>query len=614
MNRTIRILVFTSIDSFSISISFFLGLILLKFNLNSLFDSNNLYILSICLLVAIPFYLITKGYKGLTKYIGSNELYILVMRNILLISLIYLIIKFSKLSTPSINFWIIFCLLIIFFTGGIRFILRDLLLSQILSNKENIKTAAIYGAGEAGTQLYASILLSKSHNIITFIDDSPYLWGRSINNISVKSNKSLEDLKDKIDVILLAIPSLKKERRSQIIGNIQSMNIPILEVPSFEDITSGKSKINELRPILIEELLWRKPVDPDQTLLAKGISGKVIFVTGGGGSIGSELCHQIIKLNPKKLILLEIHEHSLYKINEELKDINKNDINILPILGSATDKVLIRNILVKEDIDIIFHAAAYKHVPIVEKNPISGIINNISSTRIICSLAKEIGVKKVMLVSTDKAVRPTSVMGASKRLAEIIVQNFSRLSKDSSYNKTSFSIVRFGNVLNSSGSVVPIFRKQIAAGGPITLTHAEINRYFMTIKEASQLVIQAAILSEGGEVFLLDMGKPVKIRNLAERMILLSGLTIKSENNRNGDIEIIETGLRPGEKIFEELLIDSKAQPTIHPLIYKANENFYDDPNLDLEIDKLENSSNHYELSEAIEILTKIIPEWKRNI
>ncbi len=569
------------------------------------------------LIIGIPFYIFEGEYQGLTKYLGSQALYKIALSNFKVLFILFNLGILLGFYNYSINLWIIFWILTTISNGGVRFLLRDILLFSLSNKNTNTRVVAIYGAGLAGAQLAASLTLAKSHQIKVFIDDAPHLWNRTLNDIPIKSPDYLNRLKGQIDQVLLAIPSLQRNRRKVILENIQKKGIPILEVPSVEDITSGNAQINDLRVIHIEELLGRRPVDPDQTLLLTGISGKVVLVTGAGGSIGSEICRQIISLRPMKLILLEFHEPSLYSIGEELKGFNQDNINILSILGSSTDRVLIENIFNEEYVEIVFHAAAYKHVPIVEYNPIAGVQNNILSTKVICSSARNCGVEKVVLVSTDKAVRPTNVMGASKRLAEIIVQEFAKETKTKKINLTNekvntcFTMVRFGNVLNSSGSVVPLFRKQIASGGPITLTHAKINRYFMTLKEAAQLVIQVAVLSQGGEVFLLDMGKPIKIRDLAERMILLSGLTFKDENSKEGDIEIIETGLRPGEKICEELLIDPSSQRTSHPLIYKANEVSSENPNFWSKLNELEEQLIQRDIKKTLALLLELVPEWE---
>ena len=560
----------------------------------------------------IPIYALTGQYKGLTRYVDSNSLYKLATRNIFLVLILFLVGSFFNFYSLSLKKWILLYLLITIFTGLVRFILRDILLNQNSINGKYKNNVVIYGAGAAGAQLLASLRLAKSYNILGFVDDNKELWERSINGIKIRSPRTLEN-NNKIDQILLAIPSLSKTRRREIIKELQIYNLPVLKIPSIENLTNGSENINNLSPITVEDLLGRDSVLPDPKLLGPGITNSTICVTGGGGSIGSELCRQITKLNPNKLIILENSEPNLYLLEQELNNLNLNKINVIAILGSATNKNLLIEIFDKYNVDVVFHAAAYKHVPLVEKNPLEGIYNNVFSTRKVCESASKTKVKKVVLISTDKAVRPTNVLGASKRLAELVMQGFAEeeaKKNNADESKTIFTMVRFGNVLGSSGSVVPLFEKQIRNGGPITLTHPEIIRYFMTISEASQLVIQASVLAKGGDVLLLDMGEPVKIYDLACQMIKLSGLKIRDSKKNKSDIEILTTGLRPGEKLYEELLIDSEAKPTKHKLIYRANEkNISPDilwPNLDI----LENELISCHRIKVLKILQKLIPEW----
>ena len=389
----------------------------------------------------------------------------------------------------------------------------------------------------------------------------------------------------------------------------------MLQIPTLADIASGKSSISSLRSIAIEEILGRDIVEADSKLISSSILNSVVLVTGAGGSIGSELCKKIIFQKPSHLILLEISEPSLYQIINTLEDIKNNDLKITYILGSANDKNLMRQIFKKYKLDLIFHSAAYKHVPIVENNPIEGIKNNIISTRIICEEAEKNDVKKVVLISTDKAVRPTNVMGCSKRLAELIFSSFSAKGFKKEFNenneKPKFIIVRFGNVLESSGSVIPLFKNQISKGDSVTVTDKNIIRYFMTKSEAAELVIQAAFIAEDGDICLLEMGEPVRIFDLAKQMIQLSGLTIKDKKNPDGDIEIITTGLRPGEKLYEELLIDASSKKTIHPLIYTASENCIPKDELIPELNKLEKLLKKKDRSNSLKLLSKLIPEWE---
>jgi FlaA1/EpsC-like NDP-sugar epimerase len=467
----------------------------------------------------------------------------------------------------------------------------------------------IYGAGSAGRQLAAALSSDKEMIVKGFIDDDPHLLGRTINGINVYPNTGLEDLIHRLNVtdVLLAIPAADQERRREIIASLNGCGVRVRTLSGLIDITSGRVRTSDLHDLDMNDLLGRAVVPPDLGLLAKNIRDQVILVTGAGGSIGSELCRQIIKFSPKSLILLDISEYSLYLIYEELKKtliepkveglaLASDDhrslpgldspIKLLPCLASVRDRDLLLNIFSTHRPDTVFHAAAYKHVQLVEKNPVEGIRNNVFGTLNCAQASLNCGVSQFILVSTDKAVRPTNIMGASKRIAELILQSMT-----DNFNKgnrsTNFSMVRFGNVLGSSGSVAPLFSSQIRAGGPITLTHPEVTRYFMTIPEAAQLVIQASAMAVGGDVFVLDMGEPVRIHDLAVKMVYLSGLLVKDEDHPHGDIEITLTGLRSGEKLYEELLIGDNPQPTSHPKIMKAHEEFLSWDDLQKELEKL---------------------------
>ena len=458
---------------------------------------STIWIIKATLLLGIPLYIFTGQYKSLTRYVGSRSLYYLISRNSILILIIIIIGKFFNLSLPSGGNLIIFLILVSFMSGGIRFLLRDMLLYFSDFKKKNLKKVAIYGAGTSGAQLEATLRLSYNYSIEFFIDDNKQLWRRSLNDIPIKSIDFLQKNVNKIDQVLIAIPSLKKSNYKKILDKISEYNISVLTIPSLSEIASGKSKINSLRPISIEDILGRDEIPPDPILLSESINKKSILITGAGGSIGSELARKILEKSPSKLVLLEINEPSLYQIQRELKN-KYQDKMIFSILGSACSKKLLENTIKSHKIDLIFHAAAYKHVPLVEKNPIVGLKNNIFSTLTICEVSQNLKVGKVVLISSDKAVRPTNIMGVSKRISELIFQAFSNSQK----NKTCYSMVRFGNVLGSSGSVVPLFRDQIYKGGPITITDKQMVRYFMTIEEASYLVIQASALARGGEIFI----------------------------------------------------------------------------------------------------------------
>ena len=469
----------------------------------------------------------------------------------------------------------------------------------------------IYGAGSAGRQLAAALRNSQQMKVVGFLDDASELWGNTLNGIAIHKPIELPNLVRALGIsdVLLALPSISRQHRNTILEKITQAKVGVRTLPSLTDLASGKIVASDIRELDVEDLLGREPVEPDPMLLAKNTRNQVVVITGAGGSIGSELCRQIIQQQPKILILIEQNEFALYSIMGQLEDKLTRNIdsgqktNLVPILASVRDEALLNKIFAAYHPHIVFHAAAYKHVPLVEANAAEGILNNAFGTLSLARAAIKSEIPNVLLISTDKAVRPTNVMGASKRLAEMILQAFAA---DPVFSKhTTFSIVRFGNVLDSSGSVVPLFRSQIQNGGPITLTHPEVTRYFMTIPEAAQLVIQASSMAVGGDVYLLDMGKPVRIADLACRMIELSGLEIRDDNNPNGDIEIKVLGLRPGEKLYEELLVDGNPTPTIHPRIFSSSEEFAPYEELRLKLNQLEKDllGNDFDIKTALKHL-----------
>jgi FlaA1/EpsC-like NDP-sugar epimerase len=463
-----------------------------------------------------------------------------------------------------------------------------------------------------------------------FIDDDPHLQGSTVNGIPVYPNIDLEDSIRRLDItdVLLAIPSANQIRRREIIDSLFGCGVRVRTLPGLIDLASGRVRISDLHDLDMNDLLGRAVVPPDVDLLEKNIRDQVVLVTGAGGSIGSELCRQIIKFSPKSLILIDSSEHSLYLIHEELKKVlidledgrlaeGSDDnaapsIKIVPCLASVRDGDLLLKIFKTHKPFTVFHAAAYKHVPLVEKNPAEGIRNNVFGTLTCAQVSVECAVSNFILVSTDKAVRPTNVMGASKRIAELVLQALAEVSVNGDHSPN-FSMVRFGNVLGSSGSVAPLFSAQIAAGGPITLTHSCVTRYFMTIPEAAQLVIQASAMAEGGDVFVLDMGEPVRIYDLAVKMVYLSGLLVKDETHPHGDIEIKITGLRPGEKLYEELLIGDNPQPTPHPKIMKAHEEYLSWDELLQQLEKLNLALVACDAQMVREALKKLVPGYQTN-
>lgn len=453
-----------------------------------------------------------------------------------------------------------------FSRGFIRFLVHSYLHADI-----HKKRVAIYGAGYAGQQVAAALSRSDEHLPLFFIDDATSLSGQILGGLQVYDAKTALKVmaKRKVDEILIALPSVSRPRKSEIIQLLEPAHLKITEIPGLTKLVDGEIRISDIQEVDIIDLLGRDPVPPIQELLAKNIQGKVVMVTGAGGSIGSELCRQIIKNKPTKLIIYELTEFALYSIDKELN--LKSQIEIIPILGTVLDQAKLERILEQYAVQTVYHAAAYKHVPLVECNPLAGLKNNAIGTAFSLNAAVKKGVETFVLISTDKAVRPTNVMGASKRMAELYCQAMAE-----AQSQTQVSIVRFGNVLGSSGSVVPLFKQQIAKGGPITVTHPDVTRYFMTIPEASQLVIQAGALGQGGDVFLLDMGDPVRIQDLARQMIALSGLKYRATDSEIGDIGIEYSGLRPGEKLYEELLIDhDNTEITQHSRILRSFEKHY---------------------------------------
>lgn len=456
-----------------------------------------------------------------------------------------------------------------------RSILSSLLRETLyLRRRTGRRHVLIYGAGVAGRELTGSINDDPEFQVVGFVDDNPVLRGRSLEGYTIWHSTQLADVlrKHQIDEVLLAIPTATRTRRRLIVDAVRELapGVSVRSVPNLSEIASGKVSVNDLREIQIEDLLGRDQVAPDPWLMSAMITDQVVMVTGAGGSIGSELCRQILLERPSRIVLAERSELALYLIDQELRELataRQVDVEIQPRLVDVTDRRDMERVYRESRPTTVFHAAAYKHVPLVEADPMAGVRNNILGTYNCCLLGESFGVKSFTLVSTDKAVRPASVMGASKRVCELVI-----LARAAAQKNTMYSAVRFGNVLGSSGSVVPLFRRQIAAGGPVTITHRDATRYFMTIPEAAQLVVQAGAMAEGGDIFLLDMGETVRIYDLAKMMIQLSGLSAVGEDGADGDIEIEEIGLRPGEKLHEELLIEDRPFPTSHPRIVKARE------------------------------------------
>jgi FlaA1/EpsC-like NDP-sugar epimerase len=578
-------------------------------------------------------------YRAIFRYIGTAAFISLTRAFIIYTGLFFAVFTLYSVDGVPRSIGVIQPMLLFIGIGASRYFVR-----YWLGNINNVQKlfhraqpiALIYGAGSAGRQLASGLTSNKDMLVKGFIDDDHHMQGSTINGISVYPNTALKDLIHRLEIsdVLLAIPSASQERRSEIIASLNGCGVRVRTLPGLLDLAAGRVRISDLHDLDMNDLLGRAVVPPEVVLLEKNILGQVVLVTGAGGSIGSELCRQIIKFAPKSLILIDVSEHSLYLIHEELKrdlirlkdkalvgngidtafssSIPALPIKLVPCLASVRDGDLLLNIFNAYRPSTVFHAAAYKHVPLVEQNPAEGIRNNVFGTLTCAQVSVECGVSNFILVSTDKAVRPTNVMGASKRIAELILQALAEVSAMGDH-PTNFSMVRFGNVLGSSGSVAPLFSGQIAAGGPITLTHPEVTRYFMTIPEAAQLVIQASAMADGGDVFVLDMGEPVRIYDLAVKMVYLSGLLVKDEAHPHGDIEIKVTGLRPGEKLYEELLIGDSPQPTPHPKIMKAHEEFLSWDELQQELEKFNLALMACDAQLIREMLTKLVPGYQPN-
>ena len=529
---------------------------------------DGMWLLLLAPIFTIPIFMKLGLYRAVIRYITGQAM-VAVLQGVTLSALALTTIStLSKFEGIPRSVFIIYWGTAFLLVGGSRYWMRRQF--QRLHNRQHDRTRIIiYGAGNSGMQLATALSNSPEFRPIALVDDNPTLHKATLQGLKVYAPNELSALIETLNIgqILLAIPSASTTRRKEILQTLEALPVQVRTLPGIADLVDGKVTLGDIREVSIEDLLGRDPVPPNEHLLHANITNKVVMVTGAGGSIGSELCRQIAKLSPNKLLLLEQSEFALYNIDQELKA--QNSCVIVPLLGSVTDTARITQILTTFQVQTIYHAAAYKHVPLVEHNVLEGIRNNILGTWRTAQAARTCNVETFVLISTDKAVRPTNTMGATKRCAELLLQ---ALDREYGHQPTRFTMVRFGNVLGSSGSVVPLFREQIRQGGPITLTHQEIIRYFMTIPEASQLVIQAGAMGKGGDVFVLDMGEPVRIYDLASRMVKLSGLQIKDAQHPDGDIEIHITGLRPGEKLYEELLIGDNVLPTQHPRIMRAQE------------------------------------------
>ena len=558
--------------------------------------------------LAVPIFMRFGLYRAVIRYIGYEALWA-VGQAVTLYALIWGLVGFM-LSVDGIPRSVILInwMLTLLVIGGSRMLARWFLTTESFSNKASKNNVIIYGAGSAGRQLSNALQHSKEYNHVAFIDDDPIKQDSFINNVEVLSPSKLSETITIYNAseVLLALPSISRKHRNEIIELLSPLPVNVRSLPSVTELAQGKVKIDDLREVDIKDLLGREPIAPNEKLLKIKISDKVVMVTGAGGSIGSELCRQILFLRPKQLILFEISESSLYQIERELDEIGVPYADIFPILGSVRDRERLEKICKHFGVQTIYHAAAYKHVPLVEYNNSEGVLNNTFGTKIVAEVAIAAKVETFVLISTDKAVRPSNTMGATKRVAELVLQALS----DQDHS-TCFTMVRFGNVLDSSGSVIPLFKKQIKDGGPITVTDANMVRYFMTIPEAVELVIQAGAMCKGGDVFVLDMGEPVRIYDLATRMIQLSGLHVLDDDNPDGDIEIKCIGLRPGEKLYEELLVGDNTSETDNPLILRAEEAMLDWVTLKPILDQLHEATKNSDQEKVRELLIEIVPDFK---
>lgn len=542
-------------------------------------------------------------YRAIVRFMGQQAI-TTVIKGVTLSAIILAISAFLTRSNIPRSTPLVYWATALIMIGGARLLVRSFYHGVLRKSGDKV---AIYGAGASGRQLLSALLPTGRYCPVVFIDDNESNVGIVINGVSVYSANQLSDLIEEFSIsyVFLAMPSVGHVRRKEIIDELVDLPVHVKTVPEFYDLMSGIANVGQLQDIELADLLGRDPIPADPELIQKCIYDKVVMVTGAGGSIGSELCRQIVRCQPSELILFDITEHALYQISKELERLKTQDIHsvkIIPLLGSVQNEKRLKSIFQEFSVKTVYHAAAYKHVPMVEYNVVEGVTNNVFGTLAAGRAAAESGVENFVLISTDKAVRPTNVMGASKRMAELILQALAQKHSD-----TDFCMVRFGNVLGSSGSVVPLFRQQIQNGGPVTVTHKDIVRYFMTMEEAAQLVLQASSMGRGGDVFVLDMGEPVKIESLAKRLIRLMGCEVKDKANPGGNIEIQFTGLRPGEKLYEELLLGDNVTGTGHPKIMRAEEQRLDEEDITSFTLKLQEACDEHDCDMIQSILLKVV-------
>jgi len=563
----------------------------------------------ISVLLAIPIFWLMGLYKTIFRFADSSIIFTVFITTFAYALLYFAVIGIYGIDGIPRSIGIIQPILLFLLISASRVTIKFLFLTNYKKSK-NKNNVLIYGAGNAGRQLLTSLESNPEMRVLGFLDDDPQFHRQKILGQTVYDPLNIAKLinNNNIDLVLLALPSITRQKRNQIIERINKYKVTVKTLPSIKDIVEGKISVSDIKDLSIDDLLNREQVEPNLELLSKNTKSKTAMVTGAGGSIGSEIACQIIKLKPKKLILIESNEFALYKISEELKNITQG-IKIIPLLLNIQNSSKLEKVFKTFNVDTVYHAAAYKHVPLVEENICESIRNNVFGTLVLAQAVIKYNVSNFVLISTDKAVRPTNIMGATKRLAEICVQSL----YDNQNQKIKFAIVRFGNVLESSGSVIPKFKKQIKVGGPVTLTHPDVTRYFMTITEASQLVIQAGAMAEKCEVFVLDMGESIRIKDLIIKMVKLSGLSVKDSKNLEGDIEIKITGLRPGEKLYEELLIGDNPKKTYHEKIQKAQDPFVSFNRLKIDLDHLLNLIEENKVEEVKNMLSNLVSSYRSN-
>ena len=610
--RPLKRAVCLAYDTLAIVIAFYLAIFLRLSTFDSPFIEQHATVLAITLVLSLAVFIRLGMYRAILRYLSTAAM-LTIVGCVFLSSLILASTSFLTDSTLPRSIPFIYLTIALLLIGAPRLLVRSVL---SLINRHQVgsrEPVIVYGAGYTGHQLTLA-LMGSSYQPVAFVDDNASLHGTVVSNIKVHDPDKLDYL---IRVhgtrkILLALGNTPNSRRAKVLKRLESLAVSVQTVPAISDILSGKARIEHIRDVDIEDLLGRDPVPSQDELMSACITGKVVMITGAGGSIGGELCRQILPQGPKAMVLFELNEYSLYRIERELRELPEQEqlqVKLYSILGSVQKEHRVETIMRSFGVETVYHAAAYKHVPLVEHNIVEGVRNNVYGTWYTAEAAIRAGVETFVLVSTDKAVRPTNVMGASKRMAELVLQGLAKRQTD-----TVFSMVRFGNVLGSSGSVVPLFRSQIKQGGPVTVTHPDMTRYFMTIPEAAKLVVQASAVSTGGDVFVLDMGEPIKIVDLARRMIHLSGLEIKDEDHPEGDIAISYTGLRPGEKLYEELLVDNNVSGTRHNSILRAEEDHLDWEQTQAFLEELDKACHSYQCERVRALLVKAPTGYKASI